>query len=223
MKTFLAIVVTLFLTLGAAVGSVWIARVPVAKTVCAAIKKVSQDECIKAVAVFLSDKSMCEGIAGSDFISNFNGKMVQLENPPKMQCLTDIAVRTNDVALCDGVEGFLISETKFSCQYSVAVRNKNAAACAALEGSESRLGMSQDKASCMTAIGKTEADVASAPPPKGPTPIFLGMGARAFDLLAYGLIGVWVLWVILGIVRAATRKKDKGDEEKPEEGKPAVK
>lgn len=209
MKTFLAVIVSLMLTLGAAVGGVWLAREPVAVKVCAAVKKkVSPDECIKSVAVFLSKPEMCERVTGADF---------KFENPPKQECYSEIAARTNDPDLCAKVEGGFISETEFSCQYRVALRNQNPAACARLEGSESRLGISQDKDTCFKAIGFAGIYADVDQPKKGPAPIVLGLSAKALNSVAYGLIFLWVLWTAMLVARMARvkRKKEEVDAKNP--------
>lgn len=199
MKTFLAIVGYLLLTLLASASGIWLGRVPIAVKVCAAAKRnVSPDECIKSVAVYLSQPTLCDRITGRDF---------QFENPPKMQCLSDIAGATNDIELCAEVnEGGFISATETTCLASLASKHQNAAACAKMTGSESRMGSVMDKAACFKMIGKTEADVASAPPKKGPTSIVLGIGADKFDLIAYGLLGLWALWTIARIAKKALKK-----------------
>jgi len=201
MKKFLLVVGYLVLTLLAAAGGVWLARVPLAVKVCGAVKRnVSPDECIKSVAVFLSQPALCDKITGRDF---------KYENPPKAQCISDIAKATNDIALCAKLEGGgLISATETTCLAWVAREHGNAAACAQMTGSESRMGSVMDKSACFAMIGKSEADVASAPPKKGPTPILLGMGAGTFDLIAYGLLGLWGLCTVLGIAKTAKRKKE---------------
>lgn len=199
MKKFLAVTGYVLLTLLATVAVVWTARVPLAVKVCGAVKRnVSPDECIKAVAVKLGDTAMCQHIKGVDF---------EYENPPKMQCLADIAKATNDVALCAQVnEGGFISMTETGCLFWVAREHGNAAACAAVTGSESRMGSVQDKASCFKMIGKSEADVASAPPKKGVPPIFLGMGAGALSALAYVILGLWTLWTIVKFAMKGKKK-----------------
>ncbi len=198
MKKFLSVTGYVLLTLLSVASVVWIAKVPVALAVCNGLKRnVRPDECIKTVAVRLTSPKLCDEITGRDF---------EFENPPKQECLTDIAVQTNDIELCAKVEGGFISQTEFTCRYKVAVANKNAAACASLEGSESRIGIVNDKSTCFAAIGKTEADAASAPPKKGPAPIVAGLGAGTLDLIAYALLGGWALWTIMGIVKRARRK-----------------
>lgn len=203
MKTFLAVIVSLMLTMGAAIGGIWLAREPVAVKVCASLKqKVSPDECIKTVAVHLSNPEMCESVTGADF---------KFENPPKQECYTEIAARTNDPDLCSKVEGGFISETEFTCLYRVATRNQNPAACARLEGSESRLGIVQDKDTCFKAVGVTGVYVGVDQPKKGPAPIVFGMNAKALNNVAYGLIFLWALWSGMLIARMA-RMKQKAEE-----------
>src|SRR3989344_6776646 len=199
MKTFLAVVGYIGLTLLAAVSGIWIVREPMSVKACAAVKRnFSPDECIKTVAVYLSKPELCERVTGTDF---------KFENPPKQECYTEIAARTNDVSLCAKVEGGLVSETKFTCLYRVATRNQNAAACTALPGAESRFGIEQNKETCFKAIGRTETDAAAAPPTRGRTPIVLGLGTDKLDLMAYSLLGLWALWTVVGIGKKFADKK----------------
>jgi hypothetical protein len=200
MKRFLAVTCYVFLTLLAATSGLWLARVPLAVKVCGAAKRnISPDECIKSVAVFLSQPELCERVTGADF---------KYENPPKAQCYSDIATATNDIALCEKIEGGgLISATPLVCLASIARAHDNAAACAAITGSESRFGSVMNKEACFKMIGKTEADVAKAPPPTGPTPIVLGLSARTLDLLAYLLLGAWGIWTAIGIVKRVQKTK----------------
>ncbi|HTK05118.1 MAG TPA: hypothetical protein VL500_06030 [Candidatus Eisenbacteria bacterium] len=203
MKTFLAVVVTLFLSLFAVAGGVWLLKEPIAVKVCSmAVRNVTPDECIKGVAVFLSKPSLCEKVTGRDF---------KFENPPKAQCISDIAVATNDITLCQTLEGGgFVSATPTTCLASVARKWDNAAACASITQEESRMGSVMNKDACMKMIGKTEADVASAPPKKGPAPIFMGLGAGTFDLIAYVLIGLWAVWIVALVAMAARKGKSKG-------------
>ncbi|HTM67865.1 MAG TPA: hypothetical protein VL426_01060 [Candidatus Binatia bacterium] len=201
MKTFLAVVVTLFLSLFAVAGGVWIFKEPIAVKVCSmAVRNVTPDECIKGVAVFLSRPSLCERVTGRDF---------KFENPPKAQCYEDIAVATNDIALCQKLEqGGFVSATPTTCLARVADKWKNAAACVAITTQESRMGGVMNKDVCLKMIGKTEADAASAPPKTGPAPIALGLTADKFDLAAYGLVGLFVLWLIILIAMKARGAKE---------------
>jgi hypothetical protein len=203
MKTFVAVIVSLMLTLGAVASGVWLGREPIATRVCAAVKKrVSPDECIKSVAVALTSPHLCKRVTGADFT---------FENPPKQECYSEIAARTNDPDLCVKVEGGFFSETQFSCQYRVAIRNKNPAACARLEGSESRMGIAQDKDSCFKAIGFAGIYADVDQPKKGPAPIVLGLSAKTLDQIAYGLLFLWVLWSAMFIARMARAKQKKAE------------
>lgn len=114
-----------------------------------------RDHCIKRVAVYFEDPEMCEEIRGDKFFTEYEGQKIQLENPPKMQCLTDIAAEKNDPALCDGVIGVLVANTKIDCLYQVAARNNNPAACDAIGDEEqSRVGMVMNKADCIAQLRK---------------------------------------------------------------------
>lgn len=161
--------------------------------VCNAVKRnISPDECIKSVAVFLTQPALCERITGRDF---------KYENPPKAQCYSDIAVETNDVELCSRLEGGFISASETTCLAFVAQKHGNAAACVKIMGEESRLGSVMNKGACLKLIGKTEADATAAPPKKGPTSIVFGLGAGALNVIAYILLGAWAFLTIRHIAR----------------------
>ncbi len=115
---------------------------------------IDEDHCVKGIAVFFEDTSICEGIIGKQFIGeNDDGDKTQLENPPKMQCLTDIAVKKNDPLICDQVNGVLIANTRVDCLYDVAVKNNNKEACDMIGDEEqSRMGFQMNKDNCLAQL-----------------------------------------------------------------------
>lgn len=111
-----------------------------------------RDHCVKAIAIFLDDETICEDITGEKFATEYKGEKIQFENPPKMECLTEIAADKNAPSICDRVEGVLIASTKIDCLYRVAAKNNSPEACNMIEGSQSRLGRPMDKAGCLAQL-----------------------------------------------------------------------
>lgn len=117
--------------------------------------KLDRDHCIKAVAVALRDANLCQQITGKQFEFEYQGKKVQLENPPKMECLTQVAAATNNPSLCDQVVGVLIAASKIDCLYRVAAANHNPSICDRIGNEEqSRVGILMNKAGCKAQVGK---------------------------------------------------------------------
>ncbi len=167
------VVVTTGITVGVAGGAMFAAQEPVTKASCDALDKASEqldaDHCIKAVAIKLQNEKMCNDIKGERFSAEIDGKKVQLENPPKMECITQIAADTNNPSLCDQVEGVLVANTKIDCLYRVASQNRNPAACAAIGNDhQSRAGNSMDVKGCVAMVARMPN--ANGTAPATPTP-----------------------------------------------------
>lgn len=154
----IAVTILMFLTLGIlAIPSD--TRERLFNTACRAASKLDvgldKDHCMKGIAVFFGSSSMCNWITGEKFVTEYKGEKIQLENPPKMECLTEIAVEKNYPSLCDNVEGLLIANTKIDCLYRVAAGNNNSEACNMIgEKEQSRLGMKMNQAGCMAQLKK---------------------------------------------------------------------
>lgn len=132
-------------------------RVFVFNSACKAITKagieVDKDHCLKWIAVFMKDPSICEKITGERFSTEYQGVKFQLENPPKMECLTEIAAEKNDPSICDKVVGLAFASTKIDCLYRVAAKNNNASACNIIGDKEqSRMGMKMNQAGCLAQL-----------------------------------------------------------------------
>src|SRR3989338_7060487 len=145
-KGFIGILPVLLITLLLIVSGGYLVRRPLSLAACGIISQKSdqldRDHCLKAIAVTLRYASLCNSITGEKFFTEYQGKRVQLENPPKMDCLTEVAAETNNPSLCNNVVGVLIAADKIDCLYRVAAVNKNPAVCDLIgDDKQSRVGI----------------------------------------------------------------------------------
>ena len=152
-RGFIGAIPAILVTITLILGSGYLARAPIATSACNFISQktteLDRDHCLKAIATTLRDPGLCQAIKGEEFVNVYQGKKVQLENPPKMECLTEVAAETNNPSLCDKVEGIFIANTRIDCLYRVAQVNKNASICDRIGGeNQSRVGMLMDRVGC---------------------------------------------------------------------------